>query len=337
MKIWIGTNKKQRFILFALTFILGLLVYNKGYLSLQGVFWGFHQGRMGYLYDQVFCRIKGSDACSMNFDELTVNFGVYDPKGSMVDDNLIAMDHYFLDWNDSSFIQKLGDLFSDSNRKNRWSMITVEPWAKESTGRQLLSDIYLGKYDGQIRKICAQVAGSLHPVFIRWGHEMENVTGRYTWATEDHQSFIKAYNHFVQICKSETSNAYYVWSPAGNKNLDLYWPGDLNVDYVGLSLFLFPDYEKRNNGYIRHFNQIFESKYELVKKYNKPIMIAEVGITGNERFTEIWWYNALKNMRQYDQLKTIVYFNSKDNPEAWIDYQVPDWRISENIFPVAFR
>jgi hypothetical protein len=55
----------------------------------------------------------------------------------------------------------------------------------------------------------------------------------------------------------------------------------------------------------------------------------------NEQFTKTWWYNALKNLKQYDQLKTIVYFNSKDSPEAWPDYQVPDWRIRENIFPVT--
>ena len=335
MKILRRIDKNQRYIIFALTFFLGLLVYHKGYLSLQGIFWGFHQGRLGYLYDQVICRINSIDACTINYDELTVNFGVYDPKGLMDDNNLVALDHYFLDWNDSSFIQKLDELFSDSNRKNRWSMITVEPWGKENTDRHLLSDIIGGKYDDQILQICAQVAGSPHPVFIRWGQEMEYVTGRYPWATEDHQRFIKAYNHFVETCKSETDNGYYVWSPAGNKNLDLYWPGGINVDYVGLSLFLFPDHEKRNSGYIRHFKQIFETKYEFVKKYKKPVILAEFGITGNEKFTKIWWYNALKNLKQYDQLKTIVYFNSKDNPGAWLDYQVPDWRISENIFPVT--
>ena len=65
-------------------------------------------------------------------------------------------------------------------------------------------------------------------------------------------------------------------------------------------------------------------------------MIAEFGISGNKQFSKIWWYNALKNFKHFDQLKTIVYFNSKDNPAAWIDYEIPDWTISENIFPVGF-
>jgi cellulose synthase (UDP-forming) len=334
MKIWSGDNKKQGSLLLALAILLGFLVYSKGYPSLQGIFWGFSQGRIGYLYDQISCRIKSPDACTIDFDELNVNFGVYDPSGSMDDNYLIALDHYFLNWNDSSFIQNLKGSFLDSDSKNRWSMITVEPWGKHDNDRQLLSDIYRGKYDDQIREICSQVKRSPHPVFIRWGQEMEYVTGRYPWASENSQDFKEAYNHFVQICKSETYNGYYVWSPAGNKNLDSYWPGGLNVDYVGISLFVFQEFEKRNSGYIRHFRQMFQTKYELVKKYKKPVMIAEFGITGNEQFSKIWWYNACKNLKHFDQLKTIVYFNSKDNPGAWIDYEIPDWTISENIFPV---
>jgi beta-mannanase len=337
MKIDKQLNKRHLYLLIFATVLLFLLIYTRGYQSLQGLLWGINHGRIGYLFDQGFCRIKGTENCLINFDELSVNFGVYDPNSRMEKNIFIALDHYFLNWNDIEFISNLKSFFIESQNKNRWIMLTVEPWHDHKfTDKNLMKDIYEGKYDHNIKRICSEIKKSLSPVFLRWGHEMENVTGRYPWATENHQDFIKAYNHFVKTCKDITDNIYFVWSPVGNSNLSLYWPEEKYVDYIGLSLFVYPDYEKRNYGYIRNFEQIFREKYERVKKLKKPIIIAELGITGDDKFISIWWYNALKNICKFKELRTIAYFNSKDSPEAWNDYDTPNWTLKEKIFPVAY-
>ena len=337
-KMFKAINKRQKFFLVVLTVLFALMVYDKGDHALQGILWGWgvDQGRIGYLLDHVACSVKGIDNCVVGYDELTVNFGTYDPGGRMAENSFIAIDHYFIDWNDAKFIDELHTRFLETNRRNRWTMLSVEPWPKyRNNGENILKDIKDGEYDSQINRICSEVDESPHPVFIRWGHEMENLVGRYPWSTANHQDFIGAYNHFVESCKEATDNGYYVWSPAGNSNLVSYWPGEKNVDYIGLSQFVYPEYEKRNVGYIRHFEQIFQKKYDLVKNYNKPIMIAELGITGDEKFVYIWWYNALKNLYKFNQLQTIVYFNDKDHPNVWKGYSTPAWTIKDEIYPVV--
>jgi endoglucanase len=331
-----ATNKLHIFLLIVTTVFLGLMVYNTGYRALQGVLWGFHQGRIGYLFDHVACRVKGIDNCVVSYDELEVNFGAYDPGGRMAENSFIAIDHYFMDWNDSKFIEQLHTKFLETNRRKRWTMLTVEPWPKhrDNVGN-ILAIIKDGEFDSQINQFCSEIDKSPQPVFIRWGHEMENLIGRYPWSTENHQDFIEAYDHFVETCREATDNGYYVWSPSGNDSLVSYWPNEKNVDYIGLSLFVYPEYEKRNIGYIRHFEQIFQKKYDLVKNYNKPVMIAELGITGDEEFAFIWWYNALKNLNKFNQLLTVVYFNDKDSPNTWKDYSTPDWTIKDRIYPVV--
>jgi beta-mannanase len=337
-KMFKAINKRQKFFLIVATVFLGLMIYLKGYQALRGILWGwgFHQGRLGYLLDHITCRVGGIDNCVVGYDELTVNFGAYDPGGRMAENSFIAIDHYFVDWNDSKFIDKLHAKFLETDRRNRWTMLTVEPWSRHGdTGENILEIIKDGEYDRQINQICSQVDKSPQPVFIRWGHEMENLIGRYPWSTENHQDFIKAYNHFVETCREATDNGYYVWSPTGNINLVSYWPDEKNVDYIGLSLFVFPEYEKRNFGYVRHFEQIFQKKYDLVKNYNKPVMIAELGITGDKNFAFIWWSNALKNLNKFNQLLTIVYFNAKGHPNVWKGYSPPDWTIKDKIYPVV--
>jgi cellulose synthase (UDP-forming) len=336
MKMFKEIDKRIIYLLIVPTVLFSLMIYDKGYPSLKGILWGINQGRIGYLSDHITCRAKGIQNCSVNYDDLTVNFGVYDPKGRMISNPYIAIDHYFMNWNDFGYLENLDTLFTESKSRNRWVMLTVEPWPNHQFDeKNLMKHIYQGKYDHQIIRVCSQVDKFVNPVFVRWGHEMENVTGRYPWATENHQNYIKAYNHFVETCQEVTDNAYYVWSPAGNSNLNLYWPGEQNVDYIGISLFVSPQHEKQNRGYIRHFEQAFGEKYARVKHFNKPVMIAELGITGDEKFTLIWWYNALRNIYKYNKLRTIVYFNNLDSPKAWEGDTTLNWTLKEPIFPVA--
>jgi beta-mannanase len=102
-----------------------------------------------------------------------------------------------------------------------------------------------------------------------------------------------------------------------------------------LSVFLYPEFELAYYGDVRPFRTLFREKYDPVKQMNKPVMIAEMGITGDEEMKAIWWYNALNNLGRFKQLRTIVYFNAKDTPGVWKGYETPDWSMDSNLFPIA--
>jgi len=161
------------------------------------------------------------------------------------------------------------------------------------------------------------------PVVIRWGHEMENFTGRYPWATRDAQAYIDAYQYFVSKCASRAPNAQYMWSPAGNKNLKDYWPGENYVDYIGITVYNYEAWEILFYGYSRSFKENFGERYARVGEYRKPIMIAEFGATGAGRTQ--WITEALQEVNKYILVKSVLFFSAMD-PVSWGSVPPPDWR-----------
>jgi beta-mannanase len=270
--------------------------------------------------------------CRINVSESSINYGVYDPEGQWSSLSTMAFDHEYVQFN--TF--KVGDIknfIDQSKAKNRWLMITVEPYVSEDVEKSLLDDIQSGQYDLQISTICSEFSYSQSPVFIRFAHEMEKVTGRYPWAVNDSESYISAYKHFVDLCKIKYANGFYVWSPAGDKNLASYYPGDEFVDYVGVSVYSLPEFDVEYYGNKRSFSENFGEKYERVKNYQKPVIIAELGVTGSVSDQITWMKEIPNTLSDFPLLKTIVYYNSKDNLGAWEDkYGVPDWRLDETIF-----
>ena len=220
---------------------------------------------------------------------------------------------------------------------NRWPMITVEPWPHQRTVAQsnsLFGDIVSGKYDHEIASLCEDLNAINSPMFIRWGHEMENVNGRYPWSQPDVVGYVKAYRYFVDHCRALLSHqCFFVWSPMGRQDLFRYWPGPDYVDHIGVSVYGFPEYDVRNFGKVRSFTDIFSGTYQRVSVFDKPIIIAELGVTGGKRHQHYWMYRAFQSFDRYPKLQMAVYYNSKDSPLAWgKDYPVPDWRISHSVF-----
>lgn len=310
-------------IVFSLSF---LAVYYRGAQAWQGITWGA----------KGICQIYTQwQACQQNIQiERTVNLGIYDFNGNFSDSPHMAIEHLYISWNNIQQVNRLSDQLNSINQNNRWPLITIEPWASENQNRkELLTNITAGKYDPQINQVCQIFSDYNQPVLIRWGHEMENVTGRYPWAVEDAESYIFAYRYFVDSCKNINNQSFYVWSPVGNKELDKYWPGKEYVDYVGVSVYAFPEWDQNNYGRLRDFSENFNEKYARVLKFNKPIIIAELGVTGDESLQQQWLENAFNSFADFPKLKTVVYFNAIDSPEAWGEnYPVPDWSINQEMF-----
>ena len=245
--------------------------------------------------------------------------------------SLTPADNFVLSWDRSTEwttgviqAQALRRDFAFASANQRLPVLTVEPWpARGKSSRTLLLDITHGNYDNEIRWLCEATGEYGMPVVIRWGHEMENITGRYPWATRDAQAYVDAYRYFVTRCASLAPNAQYMWSPAGNKNLKDYWPGEPYVDYIGITVYNYEAWEIRYYGYSRPFKENFEERYARVKDYRKPIMIAEFGATGPTRTQ--WISEALQEVNKYILIKSVLFFSAMD-PVSWGPLPPPDWR-----------
>ncbi|HBC72758.1 MAG: glycosyl transferase [Candidatus Amesbacteria bacterium GW2011_GWB1_47_19] len=286
--------------------------------------------------------LRGQDAMSglswnsrpLTKSLLTVNFGVYDPEAEFSDSDFIAVDHYFLDWRkiDDSGIQTLLD---KTHNKNRWLLLTIEPWVEEDKKSGLMEDISAGVYDNRITGICSLINSSASPVLIRFAHEMERVTGRYPWAVSQPDMYISAYRRFVSLCRPLIKDGFFVWSPAGDKGLEKYWPGHEYADYIGLSVYHYPRYEQDNYHRDFSFQEIFSEKFNRIKDFSKPVILAEVGVTGDKAYQTAWLRRGIAGLISFPSVKTLVYFNAQDSPGAWPSaYQVPNWHIDPSALQI---
>jgi len=272
--------------------------------------------------------------CGVHPYRLGINYGIYDPDRVFASAQGFAFEHIYVQWD--TYKTSILDGSEYAKARGRWLLITVEPFAQSKIGagaEQLFRDILAGSYDQNIDRICGDIQQTNRQTFVRWGHEMENLNGRYPWAQADYIGYVAAYRHFVDRCRDRAGNIYYVWSPVGNPGLHDYWPGRDYTDYVGLSVYGFPQWDVRYHGRPRSFEEIFFEKYELVKGFGKPVLIAELGVTGGREYQWEWMYGLFRSVQRFPLLKSVVYFNARDSELAWgRDYEVPDWRIDRRLF-----
>jgi cellulose synthase (UDP-forming) len=260
------------------------------------------------------------------------SFGVYDPEPNCRQEKNFTFEHLFVSWatyQPGELLRKLQAIQSNGQRP----FVTIEPWPDQSISSlpsSLLGDVAAGKYDQRIQQLALEIAAFRAPVLLSWGHEMENVTGRYPWASKNAALYRDAYRHFVTTSRLSAKNISYVWSPVGDKGLERYWPGEQYVDYVGLSVFEFPAFDQAYyHQATRSFHDQMREKYARVSKYRKPIVIAECGVTGSNEYQASWLSDALRDLGNYPLVQALLYFNAKDTPGAWgKELPTPDWRMN---------
>jgi beta-mannanase len=141
--------------------------------------------------------------------------------------------------------------------------------------------------------------------------------------------YIEAYKHFVTACRKIAPAAQFVWSPAGEQGSENYWPGSAYVDYIGISVYEYDAWNVAQGLAPRSFTQIAKPKLSRMAKFNKAIIVAEMGVTGTESF-KVNWLSAIRTRDLASpNLVGFVYFNSKDVDGAWgSTLPTPDWRLS---------
>lgn len=271
-----------------------------------------------------------------------VTFGVYDPHSAFSSDRNVDIEHVFVFWQvlDTAELRRR---LANAEKYRRIMMVTVEPYTRainwRDGGDQLFADIVAGRFRPEIERVCSEFGRFKGRVLVRWGHEMEDPTGRYPWARKDAEGYKAAFRSFVDTCRKLAPNAAFVWSPKGEENLARYYPGDGYVDFVGLSLWGLEKMDRDFFGRGRTFAATFSEKYDRVSAFSKPVIIAELGVSGGKAYRERWFASLFETISsrssKFAKLRAVVYFNDRE-PHYWpLGYGSPDWRISTGWFSRA--
>jgi endoglucanase len=261
-------------------------------------------------------------------------FGAYDPAGDYTDDSALTIEHVFLPWEDVS-LSSLLDADAYALERGRALLITIEPWTwtrdQRNTAEFLRTGIAEGYYDANMRNICAVIGTLQSPVSVRWGHEMETDDGQFIWANWNPVDYVSAFRRMIDICRTEAPDANIVWSPIGLAEAADYYPGDDYVDLVGLSIFGFQPYEEATLGRSLTFSEVLTERYDRVKGFGKPVVVAEVGYSGSAEYVADW-ENSVRALRpEMPQLVGVVYFNQAE-VYPWPDnFGLPDWTPAKRV------
>lgn len=260
--------------------------------------------------------------------------GAYDPHDLLKDERGIAIEHTFVYW--QSFDPDQYETFvANATRRDRQVMVTVEPWTRAANwkdGREsLLKDILTGGFDKEIKSICHAIGASAAPVMVSWGHEMDEQEGRYPWANQEPETYKNAYKYFVDQCRPLAPKARFGWTPKGEETLGAYYPGDAYVDFIGLTLFDVQSWNLDHRDW-RRFEEKFGSLHARVTNYGKPIVLAEFGVQGDDRYRDAWLSCAQERIGKFDRVEAIVYFNDRETWRWPKPYGQPDWRITSSDF-----
>jgi beta-mannanase len=260
-----------------------------------------------------------------------VTLGAYDPERQLPIE-LVGLEHWYVRQDNP------GELAAAlKHAQNRHTlMVTIEPYLPSGDRAPVLDRIEQGQMDSQVRLLARTIAHSApQAVLVRWGHEME-LSGLYPWAANDPQLYRAAFRRVVSIFRAEgAANASFVWSPAGNDDADAYYPGDDVVDYVGVTVLGDEQWDEDSGASPQSFTDLFAPRYARMAGYGKPIVVAELGVSGTSERQALWLEQANQSVDQFPLLRALVYFNAK-NPWPGAMDVAPDWRVSPELLGGSF-
>jgi hypothetical protein len=208
-------------------------------------------------------------------------------------------------------------------------VITWEPWLVDFDEEKYpglrdvkerdkggLSDIANGMYDKYILAWAKNVKEISKPVFLRFGHEM-NDPYRYPWGPQNNSpaDFISAWKYVRHLFDSVgAGNVIWIWSPhPAYGYYESFYPGDEYVDYVGVTVLNYGPVANWSQWW--SFQEIFGNYYSALAAFRKPIMITEFGCLSVGGDRSQWFGEALASIPgQYPLVGSVIFFHfSSDN------------------------
>jgi endoglucanase len=251
--------------------------------------------------------------------------GAYDPW-QRLDSAPLGLEHWYVPQNEPELLA--GALARAGDR--RGLMVTIEPTTSTDQSMPVLARVVSGHADDELRQL-ARIAHESAPrvVLVRWAHEMD-LTLLYPWSGNDPSLYRAAFRHVVEVFRAEgADNVRWVWSPAGESRALAFYPGDDVVDFVGLTVLGDAawdaefGYEPRQS-----MADVLRPRYETVVGLGKPVVVAELGVSGTAAEQDQWLAAAARALTDYPQVRVIVYFNDRNAPNNWRGSQ-PDWRLAD--------
>jgi cellulose synthase (UDP-forming) len=255
-----------------------------------------------------------------------VAVGAYDPWQQLQNQRL-DLEHWYVRQNEPDTLR--GAL---AHARGRHAvLVTIEPFAQDLTQTSVLEATASGADDPQLLEVADVIrAAAPQVVFVRWAHEME-LSLAYPWAGQDPDQYRAAYRHVVDVFRSEgVTNVRWVWSPAGNPGALDYYAGNDVVDYVGLTVLEDAGWDASFGMPPQTFADLVGSKYDLVSRLGKPIIIAELGVSGIAERQAAWLNQVPPALAYFPRIRAISYFDDVNAMNNRLPTQ-PDWRVAPEI------
>jgi hypothetical protein len=222
-------------------------------------------------------------------------------------------------------------------------VVTWEPWLADFGNRQHphlplrhqrdrggLAAIARGDYDFYLDDWARAAAQWGRPLFVRWGHEM-NDPYRYPWGPQNNKAedYIAAWRRVVQrFRQAGANNVIWVWSPhVAYEYPEAFYPGDDVVDWVATGALNYGTVARWSGWW--SFEEIYGSKREHLTRWNKPVMIAEFGTLAVGGDRNAWFQEALAGLPQrHPEVKAVLFFNVAGDATA--TQQSVDWTFQQD-------
>lgn len=197
-----------------------------------------------------------------------------------------------------------------------------------------LDHIAAGKYDSQMRNIAAQMRAYGGPAYLRWGPGMDdpNNFGRYDWCVPPSQAgvYTEAYQRRHNIYVAYTNslpNQKFIWSPIGNSDSYLYFPGYSFCDYVGCTAYGWSIYQGQNGS---GFYNVLGLKYPYLSHYNLPLFV-EMGCEKGDPQGQ-WADEMRANYANFSLLSGVWWFNGRADAPWTPTGAVPDFSTDSSVW-----
>ena len=199
-------------------------------------------------------------------------------------------------------------------------------------------NVYAVRDDEYLNRWAEDAARCGTDVFLRFGGEMN---GNWTPWGRDPLAYRRAFRLVHAVVNRHASNVALVWAPGAvpTYNLDLYYPGDDVVDWVGISLYLVRYYDDRLSqpawqdnpaSFIAPFYEKFAAR--------KPLCLVECGVSRRSRvegsaadgFAAARIFDLMDAIKiRYPRLKMFCWFTRNNLETAQAGRRLNDYSLPE--------
>lgn len=215
-------------------------------------------------------------------------------------------------------------------------MITWEPWSAPEGERHTpvqpdisLARIAAGDHDALIRAWARDVAAYGQPVLIRLMHEMNG--NWYPWGVHVNGNtpadYVAAWRHVHRVFdRAGADNVSWIWSINNLERIDGedhairdYYPGGRWVDWVSTSGFNWGEAYSWSSW--RTADPLYGDTYRELSRFDRPIMISEIGTTDIGGDARLWIRQTFQRLRTgYPKLRAVLWYDDID--AAGLDFRL---------------